>query len=316
MYAILALVGVIILFGLLIMYNARVLMFLSQTFAVVERLYLKTFGHRVRLMNLRLERKAGISRKSFSAKMNNYFIEIISNLDMAKDGVTPAGLLVFLATLGMASFIFMLTFTNQLVVSLLLAAVTLYFTVTVLRFASLMRFERREAEIMDTVDLLSMDIKGGVKNAIVRYTPSLHPNIKPYFLEFLDNINIRGYSFEQAMLLLSDRLGATFVDFAQKAILYEAKADKELEEIFSSIIEVNRHRRELRDRTNRKFAQLRADFLISGAVIVGYVLYAMWTDAYINNFIMNTAAGWFMIVFDIFLITTVLSYMAAIKARL
>ena len=48
------------------------------------------------------------------------------------------------------------------------------------------------------------------------------------------------------MGILNDKLGYNFTDFAQKAVLYEDKADETMEDIFSSIIETNRQRRTLR----------------------------------------------------------------------
>lgn len=302
-------------FGLLVMYNAKVLFLLSQSTTFVEKLYLRFFGTRIRNLNLRMERETGLRKKSLTARGTRYLREIIQNLDMQKDGVTPAGLLVFLTAVSLAGAALVLFFAKNLVLAFLAFFTVFYLVLTLLRFISLLRYERKEAEIMDTVDLLAMDVRGGVKNAIQRYTPAMHPNIKPYFEEFLDNINIRGYSFEQAMLLLSDRLGPNFVDFAQKAILYEAKADNELEDIFSSIIEVNRHRRELRYRTNMKFSQLRFDFLTSGSVILGYAVFSIWLDGYIRHFLTSTV-GMLMIIIDVFVVTLVLSYMAAIKAKL
>ena len=49
--------------------------------------------------------------------------------------------------------------------------------------------------------------------------------------------------------------------------------------------------------------------------ILGYAIFAMFTDSYIMTFLTDTMIGKIMIIIDIIIITFVLSYMAAIKAK-
>lgn len=288
-------------------------------FSQRETLFKKIFGplgKQVKKTNIKVQRRANLNRDSKFYAIYHYYDDILVSLEMKNDGVTVTGLLVFMifTSLAVALFaIFLMGATNIFVIISVIGAV-FYFETTIFKLMSVSKYEKREAEIMDAVDLLVSDIKSGVYNAIVRYKDSFHPDVRPYFLEFIDDIQNKGYGFKQAMLLLNDRLGMTFTEFAHKAILYEEKADKTMDDIFSSIIEVNRQRRSLRYINNIEFANLRTQFLVSFAAIIGYAIMSMFIDSWIRNFIFSPA-GVIMIIVDIVIVTVVLNYMAVIKSK-
>ena len=134
-------------------------------------------------------------------------------------------------------------------------------------------------------------------------------------MNFIDDIQNKGYSFKQAMGILNDKLGANFTDFAQKAVLYEEKADETMEDIFSSIIETNRQRRTLRHVNNIKFSELRTQFVVSSLLIAGYAIFSTVFDPFIFQFLTQNAFGKLLLIGDIVIFAFVLSYLASIKAK-
>lgn len=297
------------------MYNGKVMRMIGSSLQRSEGAFYKLLGKKMTRWNTRIERKTTIKKNSFSYKVNKYFKDIILNLDLAKDNVTPVGLLTFITTLAVGVTVLFVLFTGDFLLAVFAFFAIFYFIVVLFRFISLSMYEKKEAEIMDTEDLLAMDIKGGVQNAIQRYIKSLHPNMKPYFEEFLDNIKHKGYGFRQAMLLLNDKLGPNFSDFAQKAIIYEEKADNDLDDIFSSIVERNRFKRQLRYRNNQKFNQLRLEFLLSVAIIGGYVVFSVFSDPFLSTFFRDSFFGKVLLIGDVVIVTAVLGYISSIKAK-
>ena len=170
-------------------------------------------------------------------------------------------------------------------------------------------------KIMDAVDFLVSDIKGGVFNAMMRYEDSFNPDIRPYFSECIDDVKNKGASFEEAMLKLNAALGITFTDFAYKAIIYEAKADDGLEDLFSSIIETNRNKRNLRYINNIEFNNLKVEFLGSMGIILLYVIYSVATDEFTRWFISTQAAGKILIIVDIIIVAVVMAFITSIKSK-
>ena len=315
MLRLLLLIGLVVLVGYMIMYNRKLTKVLIGSKERSEGVFYRLLGQRVKGWNTSIERTSTIKKDSWISKVNNYFKDIIINLGMAKDNVTPIGLVTFIASISVAFSILFYIWSRELLLTIPAFGAIFFFFVVLFNFISLLKYEKKELELMDTEDLIAMDVKGGVYNAIVRYRHSFHPNIQPHFEEFIDNIRGTGYSFENAMRILNERLGSSFTDFAQKAVLYERKADDDMDDIFSAVVEMNRNKRNLRYENNIKFDKLRFEFIISMVIIAGYGLFSVLTDPFIANFFGNTIFGKLLILADIVAITLVLSYIASIKAK-
>jgi Flp pilus assembly protein TadB len=308
-------VAIVMAFGSLVMYNGKILNALSKSRKRSEGIFYRLLGKHMKRWNVNSERSASLKKGSLKYKINNYLKEIIVNLGMSRDNVTPVGLVTFMLSISF-SFAFIYVFwSGETALFIPAFCAIFYFVIVLFRFVSLTRYEKKEGEIMDTEDLISMDIKGGVYNAILRYRKSFHPNIKPYFEEFIDNIQYKGYGFRASMLLLNERLGSNFTDFAQKAILYEEKADKDMADIFSTVVEVNRNKRTLRYDNNQKFNKLRLEFLISIGVISLYGVFSIWSDPFLANFFKNSLLGKFLLLADVVTVTAVLAYISSIKSK-
>lgn len=308
-------VAVVIGFGLLALYSNKIINALVMSKDFMNKWYYKLFGKSLKNMQIAFSRTAQLNKYSFAYKVYHFFDELITNLDMKKDNVTVTGLLVFIVSLSLAGGIVLAYIMSSFGLLLPITAAFFYLVVVLLRFGGLMQYEQREAEIMDAVDLLVSDIRGGIYNAVLKYKDSFHPNVRPYFMNFIDDIQNKGYSFKQAMGILNDRLGSNFTDFAQKAVLYEDKADETMEDIFSSIIETNRQRRTLRYINNVKFTELRTQFIVSFILIVGYAVFSALFDPFIFQFLTQNYFGKCLLIGDIVVVAFVLSYLASIKAK-
>lgn len=310
-----ATIVVILLFGFLALSSNKIINVLVTSKDFVNKWYYKIFGKHLRNMQQSFSRTAQLNKYSTAYKIYHYFDDLILNLDMKKDNVTVTGLLVFILSLSVVGGIVLSTLMSSFGILFVAIPAFFYLIVVLFRFAGLMKYEQREAEIMDAVDLLVSDIRGGIYNAILKYKDSFHPNVKPYFMSFIDDIQNKGYSFKQAMSILNDKLGSNFTDFAQKAVLYEDKADETMEDIFSSIIETNRQRRTLRYINNIKFTELRTSFVVSFLLIIGYGIFSTLFDPFIFKFLTQNFLGKCMLIGDIVIVAFVLSYLASIKAK-
>lgn len=307
--------GFVLGFGYMILYNNKVLKRVEESKNKSEKWYYRKLGKYLKDLNSRNEKITAVNKETLNHKVYMFFKEIIVNLDMERDNVTPIGLIVFIGFIAFVLTTILGTIMGSLNIIIPLYCALFYLIVVIFRFASLLRYEKREAEIMDAVDLLVSDVKGGVRNAILRYKDVFHPNIRPYFLEFIDDIQNKGYGFKAAMLKLNDKLGVNFTEFTQKAILYEEKADADMDDIFSVIIEMNRTKRTLRYINNIEFNKLRSQLIVSMIMIAGYCLFTIATDPFLAVFFTQRDEGKFIIVLDIVLIAFVLAYIAGIKAK-
>ena len=175
--------------------------------------------------------------------------------------------------------------------------------------------EKREADIMNAVDLIVPEVRNGVKNAIIAYKDNFAPSLRDDFAAFISNIQDRGYSFDDAMYILADNLGIVFLDFAQKSIQYEKAGEYEMLDVFTDLTETNRLRRQLRDENTAIFAGLKTQFTVSVLMVVGYFLFLMVTDAFSRNFFLQNPVGQVMLIADVLIVFLVLAYISTIKSR-
>lgn len=177
------------------------------------------------------------------------------------------------------------------------------------------RMEKRESEVMDSIDLLVPEIHRGTQNAIITYINNFPPGVRDDFKMFIVNVQDRGYSFNEAMIVLADQLGNVFSDFAEKAIYYEAMGERDLLDIFTDIVETNRLRRQLRERNNRRFMQLKVTFVVSSLMVFCYFMFVVSTDEFSRHFLLQTTAGNISLLIICIIIFGVMSFITTIKSR-
>lgn len=298
--------------------NVRILRGIGRLCEGFMALIYKLLGKNINNINKKVMRSAYLNKDTMQYKIVKYFEDMIRNLDLERDGVTVTGMLMFITVCSVLISLVMnglMHFGIFLFIPLVAAVWFVFFVL--FRFWSLTRTERREALIMDAIDLLVSDIKDGVRNAIERYldADAFHPEIKPYFMECIDNVKNKGFSFADAMLQLNSHLGYTFTDFAYKAIMYEENRDENMDDLFSTIIEVNRNRRTLRAINNMAFNDLKIELLVSLAIIIFYGGYLMGTEPFVFEFFTTSTLGRGIIIGDVFLLGFVLLYITNIKAK-
>lgn len=263
-----------------------------------------------------VQRYVYLHRSSLIAKLYNWINEQLIAAGMKRVGVTPVGYMLFWGTISAITAIVIGIICN---LNVFLYVVIFFIFVAVFLVATRVfvagKMEKREADVMDALDLIIPEIGSGVKNAIARYVDNFSPSLQQDFKIFLSNIQDRGMSFEDAMFILADSLGNIFKDFAQKAVFYEALGEEDMRGIFDDIVETNRQRRELRYNNNLEFGVLRLSFIISSGITIGYFIFLMATDWFSRYFFLTTTWGNILLVAIVLTIFGVLSYIATIKSR-
>lgn len=263
-----------------------------------------------------VQRYVYLHRSSLIAKLYNWINEQLIAAGMKRVGVTPVGYMLFWGTISAITAIVIGIICN---LNVFLYVVIFFILVAVFLVATRVfvagKMEKREADVMDALDLIIPEIGSGVKNAIARYVDNFSPSLQQDFKIFLSNIQDRGMSFEDAMFILADSLGNIFKDFAQKAVFYEALGEEDMRGIFDDIVETSRQRRELRYNNNLEFGVLRLSFIISAGITIGYFIFLMATDWFSRYFFLTTTWGNILLVAIVLTIFGVLSYIATIKSR-
>ena len=263
-----------------------------------------------------IQRYAFLHRSSPITRFYNWINTQLIATGFKRTGVTPVGYVLYWLTISLIlsvvlKFIMGISIAGTVVFTLALFVICLVLT----RVLIAEKMERREADVMDAIDLIIPEIGNGVKNAITLYMDNFAPSIRPEFKAFVSNIQDRGYSFEDAMFILSDALGSIFKDFAQKAVFYEKLGEPDMVDIFTDILETNRNRRQLRYENNLKFSENKMSFLISSFIRLGYFVFLLFTDKFSRYFFLENGVGRFLMLVIIGVIIGVLAYITTIKSR-
>lgn len=293
--------------------------FLSYTLQGIVVKISSTIGKKIGIYtsdkDYQLQRYIYQHSKSPLTKLYNWVNQQLIALGLKKQGVTPTGYLTFwgLAAVLLGTVIGIVTHLGLFTFFIWILCFILMLMLT--RVIVSERIEKRELDVMNAIDLIVPEAGSGIKNAIATYIDNFAPSVRDDFRAFLTNINERGYSFEDAMYMLSDNLGTVFRDFAQKAIYYEKVGEKEMLDIFTDITETNRLRRQLRDENTTAFNTLKVNFLVSTLLTAGYFVFLMMTDSFSRSFFLQSMPGKVLLVAIIMIVFSVLGYISTIKSR-
>lgn len=242
--------------------------------------------------------------------------EQIIALGLKRQGITVMGYFLFWSVMAVVlGTIIGIVIKAGIVLTGVFWVICLFCMLIMTRVVVSERMEKREADVMDAIDLIVPEVKSGVKNAIIEYKDNFAPSLREDFSAFITNIQDRGMQFSDAMYILSDNLGMVFQDFAQKAIYYEAVGESEMLDIFTDLTETNRLRRQLRDENNSAFTNMKASFVVAVIMVVGYFCFLMVTDTFSREFFLTTTLGKVLLVIMVMIVFLVLTYISTIKSR-
>lgn len=276
----------------------------------------KKFGTYTTTKEHALQKYVYQHKNSIVSKLYKWINQQLIALGMKSQGITPLGFFIFwgFASLILAVVLGFVLGTSLMFVSLLwfvLWGCMLIMT----RVIVSEKIEKREMEVMDAIDLLVPELHNGVKNAIITYKDNVPAGIRDDFRAFVVNVQDRGFSFADAMYSLADGLGDVFLDFAEKSIYYESMGEKDLLDIFTDIVETNRLRRQLREKNNRRFRELKVTFIISSLMTFGYFLFLVSTDVFSRQFLLQSTGGNIILLIICIIIFGVMSFITTIKSR-
>jgi len=232
-------------------------------------------------------------KEDLIVKYNRLVDDFLKSFNLSVPLETATSLIAILFAIVIITLTFFLrevTISFMIAVSLMIALFT-WFSYT----ARVRRSARAEA-IADAEDAVCPLAREGVLTAIKSVMDTeeyIHKSIQPYFREFIDNCETRGYSFRQAMQQLNRQLGSRFDNFAEKAIVFEYNERKGMADIFLDIVDENSITREINAKKENLFRKMNRDFMMKCLLIVLFFIFAMTVSGF-REFMMFTTAGRFI----------------------
>jgi len=242
----------------------------------------------------RIKRENIVQRKEdLIVKYNRLVDEFLRSFNLGIPLETATSLIAIIFALAViVSTFFLQDVTVSLIMSVsIMIAIFTWFS----RESRVRRAVRAEA-ISDAEDAICPLARDGVLVAIKKVMEAdeyIHRDIRPYFREFIDNCEIRGYSFRQAMAQLNRQLGSRFDNFAEKAVIFEYNERKGMADIFLDIVDENAVIREINAKKEGIFKKMNRDFLMKTLIIILFFIYALSVRDF-RDFMILTTPGKFI----------------------
>lgn len=140
--------------------------------------------------------------------------------------------------------------------------------ITILYMLGTFGHYRRLFASMDAETLIISTLERGVYASIVLNMSQFDPIVKPYFEEFVENIEKYKMPFDKAIDILGHRLGPRFDDFKEKAKVLENNKRAGAEEVFNDNLKLNSKIRVRSIKLLNFIAILRQEFLSCIGLVV------------------------------------------------
>jgi len=272
--------------------------FIADIRSFVNELFLSLWGYleqyNRKRRSERIKRENIVRRKEdLLVKYNRLIDDFLRSFNLGIPLETATSLIaIVFALIIVVSTLFL----KDVTVSFIIAVSTMITLFTWFSRESRIRRAARAEAIADAEDAICPLARDGVLVAIKKVMETeeyIHKDIRPYFTEFIDNCEMRGYSFRQAMKLLNIQLGSRFDNFAEKAITFEYNERKGMAEVFLDIVDENAVVREINAKKEDLFKKMNRDFLMKTLIIVLFFLYALSVREF-REFMVLTTPGKFI----------------------
>lgn len=280
---------------------------------------MKIFGKTINKSEKKYHRDLEIGRKnekSKTVKLYRFMSELIIDLGIQDSGVTPfefvtlLTIIVFVAVTIICKIMF-----GHFAMTILFSPIALVATVCVLYSKANVNHDKRIENVIEAENIICNNIKGGVTVSIKESMNVLPKELRPYFREYVDNIEQQNYHVKTALLKLNLQLGSIADDFIKNCIVFELEEEHGIANMFQDIVEINNIRMDLRTVMKRKFEEVKHDFIISLAMIFLFLGGVLAIYDNVRKFYFTTAIGQIILGLDALLIIIEFVYITYLRAK-
>lgn len=241
-----------------------------------------------------------LNNKMRTVKIYKFMHELIIDLKLESTGITPYELMAFIA-IGSAivSYAIALIFFTTTAIMLLLYPIVACATICIMYTRANVAHENRIAAVIESENIICNNIRGGVLLAVKQNLQIIPEETRPYFSDFIDNIEIKNYHIKTALLELNLKLGSMSDDFIKKCIAFELDEEKGVADMFQDVVELNNIKSDLRTEMKHSLEDKVNELRISVVMIAVFLFGVIAIYPSVRNMYFNTVVGNIIIVLDI-----------------
>ena len=257
-----------------------------------------------------------VAEKRFRYKSYNFLHELIIDLGLSTSGVTPYEfafivlVLNFIGTLVMCKLIFGTAF-----MVIVLYPITSTGVFSVLYTKANLAHDKRIENVYEAENIICNNIKGGVLPAVRDSLDVIPKEIRPEFIQFVDNVEQQNYHIKSALLELNSHLGSVADDFIKKCIVFELEEEHGQVGMFQDLVEMNNVNMEMRTEMKRQFEQVKFEFRIGAGMIFCFLAGVLFVFPDVRHFYFNNFIGKTIIAVDLLILIIEYVFLTKLRAQ-
>lgn len=240
--------------------------------------------------------------------------EILADLDMGDSTVEALSLVVIVISLVIGVLVG--TLLRSLGLGIAVVPISYVMSITVLYMCATVGHYKRLFAFMDAETLIISTIDRGVYQSVLLNMSQFDPLVRPYFEEFVSNIEQYKMPFNEAIDILGKRVGPRFEDFKEKAKVVENNKRAGSEEVFNDNIKLNSKLRVRSIKLMNFIAQLRQEFFNCIILIVVFAVMLLLQTPLFSEWVINTTAGQVWIASHIILVAVSFAWTQSLRKDL
>lgn len=257
-----------------------------------------------------------INEKRTKVKLYKFLSELIIDLNMEPSGITPYELLaltvliVAVVTLIVCQLLF-----GNILMSLIFIPIILIGTFCIMYTKANVAHDTRIEAVLEAENIICNNIKVGVLVAVRESLDVLPKSVKPYFKDFVDNIEQKNYHIKTALMELNSKLGGVADDFIKKCIVFEMEEEHGIAGMFADVVEINNINMEMRTNMKRKFEEVKHDFIIGAVMIFAFLGGVLAIYPNVRDFYLKNGIGQIILGVDALLLIAEFVYITYLRAK-
>lgn len=257
-----------------------------------------------------------ITEKRASYKLYNFLSELIIDLNLTDSGITPYELLYitcFIVTVVVAVICKLLF--GSYFMTIFMDPIAIVGVFAVMYTKANIAHDQRIENVIEAENIICNNIKVGVVVAIRDSLNVIPKEVRPYFKDFVDNIEQKNYHIRTALLELNANLGSIADDFIKKCIVFEMEEERGISGMFQDIVEVNTIKMEMRTEMKRRFEEVKTDFIVGASMIFVFMAGVLAVYPDVRNWYFTTGTGQVLIALDILIIIMEFVFITFLRAK-
>lgn len=257
-----------------------------------------------------------INEKRTKVKLYKFLSELIIDLNMEPSGITPYELLALtvLIVAVVTLIVCQLLFGNMLM-ALIFIPIILIGTFCIMYTKANVAHDTRIEAVLEAENIICNNIKVGVLVAVRESLDVLPKSVKPYFKDFVDNIEQKNYHIKTALMELNSKLGGVADDFIKKCIVFEMEEEHGIAGMFADVVEINNINMEMRTNMKRKFEEVKHDFIIGAVMIFAFLGGVLAIYPNVRDFYLKNGIGQIILGVDALLLIIEFVYITYLRAK-